>query len=203
MRTVKALFLAVSCATFCCGCHNIVSQKSGNLAILKGAKVVNVQYSYEGMRVGKLTEQEFVRKQVEDRDKKSPGAGATWSLNWKNNPVARYQPKFEELLNKQLAARHIDLNFGNHPEAEYTLLLKTSSLKLGYQAWVAARPAFLDADAIFFQTTNPQNQVAVVTFREMVGTAAYGVPFEQGGRVLECYAKTGKELGIRVAKKIK
>ena len=74
---------------------------------------------------------------------------------------------------------------------------------LGYNVGVAARPAFLDADAIFFETQNRENQVAVVTCRKMLGMDAMGFAFEQGWRVQESYAKTGKELGIRVAKKVK
>jgi hypothetical protein len=203
MRIIKATFLAVVCAMFCCGCQNVVSLKSGSLATLKGSKVVNLEYSYEGMKVGNKTEQEYARDMMEKLDKKSPGAGTNWLDNWQNSRVARFQPKFEQLLNKQLEARNADLHFGNHPEAKYTLLLKTTAIKLGYNAGIMARPSFLDADAIVFETQNRENQVAEVTFRKMVGVTPMGVPFEQGWRVQESYAKTGKELGARVAKKVK
>jgi len=209
MRIVKVMFLAVVCAMFCCGCQNIVSLKSGSLATLKGSKTVNVEYSYEGMRVGNMTEQEYVSKRTEKLDKESPGAGATWLNTWQNNRVARFQPKFEQLLNKQLAARNVELHFGSHPEAKYTLLLKTTRMTLGYYAAVMNRPAFLDAEAIFFETQNRENQVAVVTFRKMAGMDAMtillgvGPSVEQGSRVQESYANTGKRLGIRVAKKVK
>jgi hypothetical protein len=203
MRIVKAMFLAVVCAMFCCGCRNVVSLKSGNLATLKGSKVVNVEYSYEGMKVGNKTEQEYEREMMEKADKKSPGTSTNWLNNWQNSRVTRFQPKFEQLLNKQLAARDADLHFGNHPEAKYTLLLKSTSIKLGYNAGVAARPAFLDADAIFFETQNRENQVAEVTLRKMVGMDTMGFAFEQGWRVQESYAKAGKELGAQIAKKVK
>ena len=203
MRIVKAMFLAVVCAMFCCGCRNVVSLKSGNLATLKGSKVVNVEYSYEGMKVGNKTDQEYEREMMEKADKKSPGTGTNWLYNWQNSRVTRYQPKFEQLLNKQLEARDVDLHFGNHPEAKYTLLLKTISIKLGYNVGVAARPAFLDADAIFFETQNRENQVAVVTCRKMLGMDAMGFAFEQGWRVQESYARTGKALGVLVANTVK
>jgi hypothetical protein len=195
--------IAAVCALCCCGCSNVVSLKSGNLAALKGAKVVNLEYAYDGMKVGNRPEEEYVKMMMEKADKKSPGTSTNWLYNWQNNRAMRYQPKFEQLLNKQMTVRDADLHFGNHPEAKYTLLLKTVSIRLGYQAVVAARPAFLDADAIIFETQNRENHVAEVTLRKMVGMDPMGVAAEQGWRVQESYAKSGKELGARIAKKVK
>ena len=90
---------------------------------MKDSTVVNLEYSYEGMKVGNKTEAEYVRDRTEKRDKES---GDKWLSRWQNNRATRFQPKFEQLLNKQLATRNVDLRFGNHPEAKYTLLLKTS-----------------------------------------------------------------------------
>jgi len=165
--------------------------------------MINVEYSYEGMTVGKRPEAEYIKIMMEKKEQKAPGSGAAWLTAWQNNRAARYQPKFEELLNKQMTARNIGLQFGNHPDAKYTLVLKTVGAKLGYQVGIAARPAFLDSDAIFCETQNRQNQVAVVTFRKVIGRDAMGFMWEQGWRVQEAYAKTGKMLGIRVAQKAK
>jgi hypothetical protein len=200
MRTVKAMFLAVVCAMFGCGCRNIVSLKSGSLATLKGSTVVNLEYSYEGLKVGNETEEEYVRHRTEKRDRES---GDKWLNRWQNNRVARFQPKFEQLLNHQLAARDVDLHFGNHPEAKYTLLLKSTSISLGWHIGVMYQPAFLDADAILFETRNRENQVAMVTFRKMLGMDPIIIAFEQGWRVQESYARTGKALGVLVANTVK
>ena len=206
MRIVKAMFLAVVCAIYCCGCHNIVSLKSGSLATLKGSTVVNMEYSYEGIKVGNKTEEEYIRGRMEKLDKKTTGAGDRWLNAWQNNRVARFQPKFEQLFNKQLANRNVELNVGNHPEAKYTLLLKTTFIKLS--SW--NRPGLLSADAVFFETQNRENQVAVVTLRKMEGTdparsagLAFGPSLERSWAIQESYAKAGKELGIRVANKVK
>jgi hypothetical protein len=122
---------------------------------------------------------------------------------WHNNRVAHYQPKFEEQLNQGLAARHLDLHFGNHPEAKYTLLLKTTFTKLGVAVpGVWSRPALLSADGIFFETKNPQKQVAVVAFRKVPGGGVDWMVIQEW-RVQPCYAFSGKILSLLIAQKIK
>src|SRR6476646_7628284 len=96
---------------------------SGNLDFLKGQKTINVVYTYDNVRVGKGTEQEYIDKKVTDYNKDKPGRGDEWLKNWKGDRASRYQPKFEELINKQLEKAGVKV--GNFPNAPYTLVLRT------------------------------------------------------------------------------
>jgi len=203
---IKTMSVAIVCALLSCGCKNVVTVKSGSLAALKGATVVNLEYDYAGMKVGNQTDEEYARVRVEKRNQQTAGAGDDWLSRWQGNRAGRYQPKFEQLLNKQFTARNVDLNFGQHPEAKYTLVLKSICIKPG-SYW--HRYGLLDADAIIVATQNRENQVAVVTCRKMVGADPYagltnfGPGLEQGFRIQESYAKTGKELGALIANQVR
>lgn len=52
--------------------------KSGSFSALKGQTVVNLQYDYSNMTVGKFkNESDYINKRVADMNKKEAGAGDT------------------------------------------------------------------------------------------------------------------------------
>lgn len=82
-----------------------IKLQSGSLAFLKGEATLNVEYSYDNLMVGKLTEQAYIDSKVTDYNKKEAGTGDKWLASWKADPTNRFQPKFEELFNKQFAGK--------------------------------------------------------------------------------------------------
>lgn len=168
------LALAVAGLTGCAP-FNQVRLQSGSLGFLKQQQIINVEYDYT---------------QAPD------------SLAWLDSRATRFQPKFEELLNKQLADKS-RLRFAPAPESAYTLVLKTQDLQPGWNAFISARPALLTAEAVFVETGSRANTLATVTLVNMTGMDAVGVAFDDRWRMQEAYAKAGKELGILIRKKIK
>ncbi|HWN96764.1 MAG TPA: hypothetical protein VNT99_17175, partial [Methylomirabilota bacterium] len=69
---------------------------SGSLDFLKGEKTLNVEYTYDGLTVGKGTEQAYIDKKVAEFNAKEAGKGEKWLEGWKTDRTKRYQPKFEE-----------------------------------------------------------------------------------------------------------
>lgn len=177
--------------------------QSGSLAFLKQESRVNVEYDYNGMKVSGMKEEDFVAKKVADYNKKQPGRGDQWRQAWINDRTEKYQPKFEQLLNKYASGKRGNLQFGSFKDAKYTLILKTTFTSEGYNVAIMARPAFINANAIFVETQNRTNVIAVVTITKAPGMDAWGNDFDAGSRIQEAYAKAGKELGIFIAKKIK
>lgn len=191
-----------------CGTFNQVRMQSGSFEFLKQQKTVNVEYDYEGMRVGKynkksVSEQEYVDKKVAARNQKVPGSGDAWRKAWVNDRTARFQPKFEELLTKRCREGNNQIEFGSHRDAPYTLVLKTQYLEPGYNVGISAQPALLTADAVFVETQNRANRVAAVSMVNMIGRDAMGFDFDAAWRMQESYAKGGKELGNLIKKKVK
>ena len=107
---------------------------SGNLDFLKGQKTINVVYSYDNLGVGKGTEQEYTDRKVADYNKDKPGRGDEWLKSWKGDRERRYQPMFEELLNKQLEPASVKV--GSYPNAPYTIVLRTVFIEPGFNVGV-------------------------------------------------------------------
>ena len=176
-----------------------VKLTSGTLGFLKGQTTLNVEYSYEGMTVGKITEDEYIKKNVSEHNAKEAGKGDKWLEAWKANRASRFQPKFEELLNKQF--QKSGLSAGKNPDAKYTLVLKTLNLEPGFNVAVMRMPAMISTQAELYETKDRTKQLALITILKAPGRDAMGYDFDVGYRLQEGYAKTGKELGALIVKK--
>ncbi|WP_224996024.1 hypothetical protein [Cesiribacter sp. SM1] len=175
---------------------------SGNLDFLKDQKTINVIYDYENMGVGKYeNEQDYVSEKVSDYNAKEPGKGDEWHKNWVADRKARFEPRFEELMNAHL--EKYDVQVGNYPDAEYTIVLKTVFTEPGFNVGVMRRPAFVNLQAVFVKTAALSDQLAVVTIDKAPGRDAMGFDFDSGYRIQESYAKAGKELAQYINKNVK
>lgn len=175
--------------------------ESGSPVFLKGETTLNLEYAYDGLKVGKEAEQAYIDKKVADYNKKEAGTGDKWLAGWKSDRERRFQPKFEELLNKQFTEKKLALNAGKHPEAKYTMVLKTTVLEPGFNVAVMRKPAEVSAVAEFFDTKDRSKPLAVISILNAPGRDAMGYDFDVGYRLQEGYAKTGKELGSFLVKK--
>lgn len=205
MRKIKIhLLLAVTLLLSVSGLHaQKMKLESGSLDFLKGVTALNVEYGYDGMMVGKLTEPAYIEGKVAEYNKKEAGKGDQWLKAWQANPATRFQPKFEELLNKQFTERKVALKAGADPAAKYTLILKTTLMEPGWNAGIARHDAEISATATFVETQNRATELAVISISKSPGRGGMGYDFDSGFRVQEAYAKAGKELGAFLAKKLK
>ena len=165
---------------------------SGSLDFLKGQKTINVVYAFDDVRVGKGSEQEYIDRKVADYNKDKPGKGDQWLKNWKGDRASRYQPMFEELINKQFEKAGVRV--GSFPDAAYTLVLRTTFIEPGFNVGVMRKPAYTNLEAAFVKTGTAAD-LAVVTMMKSPGRDAMGYDFDAGERISESYAKAGKSLG--------
>lgn len=173
--------------------------ESGGLDFLKGQTALNVEYLYDGLTVGKETEQAYMDKRMAEANKKEAGAGEKWQAGWKDGRAKRFEPKFEELLNKQWEKKGVKA--GKNPDAKYTLVLKTTNLDPGWNAGVMRQPASVSTEAHFYDTKDRSKTLAVISIQKAPGRDAMGYDFDATYRMQEGYAKTGKELGSFLLKK--
>jgi hypothetical protein len=172
---------------------------SGELAFLKGQSTINVQYDYADMSVGKYDrEEDYVTDKVNDYNKKEAGKGDEWKKNWVADRTERYEPKFEELMNKELEKNGV--KFGNYPDAEYTLILRTTFTEPGFNVGVARKNAYTDLEAVFIPTGSTK-EMAAISIENSPGRGGMGYDFDSGFRIQESYAKAGKELAQFLKKK--
>lgn len=77
----KIIFLLVGLALLT-GAKESSAQKlkSGDLKVLKGQTILNLQYDYSNMSVGKFDkESDYVADRTADMNKKKPGTGDQWA----------------------------------------------------------------------------------------------------------------------------
>ena len=199
MKTLKIL-LIVS-AIVVSGMANAQKLKvvSGKLDFLKGQTALNVEYNYDDMAVGKMTEEDYIAKKVEKGNSTEAGKGDKWKEAWVNDRETRFQPKFEELMNKYLKKADVYISAGNK-DAEYTLILKTVFTEPGFNVGVMSRPAYISTEVTFVKTGTTE-EMAKITLTKAPGAGAMGYDFDTGLRLQESYAKSGKTLAGYLLKK--
>lgn len=198
---MKLKFTVLACLSVLMG-YSGYTQKlkvtSGDLKFLKGQTHINIEYDYDNMGVGKFDkEEDYVTEKVEDYNKKEAGRGDEWKENWINDREERYEPKFEELINKNL--EKFNAKVGEFPDATYTLVLKTTFTEPGFNVGVVRKNAYTDYEVVFINNET-QEEMATMTIVKSPGLGAMGYDFDSGLRIQESYAKAGKELGQYLAK---
>jgi hypothetical protein len=202
MKTIiKILFSLFLLSCFTTSHAQKIKLAEGDLDFLKGQKELNVEYVYDNMGVGKYDrEQDYIDRKVEEYNDKESGSGDKWLVSWKEDREKRFQPSFEELMNKNLEGHGLTVG-SDKDQAKYTLILETVFTEPGFNVGVARKNALIDVVATFVETGNTENALAVVTIDKSPGRLG-GYDFDTGVRIEEAYAKCGKELGQYLDSKV-
>lgn len=164
----------------------------GKLDVLEGQKEINIEYSYEGMKVGKFDkEEEYVKSRTAELNKKEPGRGDQWAKAWVADRKQRFEPKFDELFSKT-SGMQLDKN------AKYTIIFNTVFTEPGFNVVVHRKNAYIDGEVTIVETADRNKVVAKATIDNSPGNSFWGNDYDTGERISEAYAKAGKELAKKV-----
>ena len=161
----------------------------GDFIALKGQTTLNVEYVYDNLLVGDNPEKEYIKEKMAKYNKDEPGKGDKWLSSWKDDRTARYQPKFEEAMNKYL--KKTGIKVGLDTNAKYTLILKTSMIEPGYNAAIVSEPAYINVEVLFVGTNNKSVDLAKARITKAPGSNYWGFDFTSGKRVEEAYERCG------------
>jgi hypothetical protein len=197
----KTLVLLIALAFMGTGMAQKVKVAKGDPGVLKGETSVKVVFSYDDMGVGKFKkEQDYVDDKVKDYNKDEKGKGDQWAKAWVDDRSARYEPKFEELMNEHLDKSGIIISEKTE-ESKYTMMVNTDFTEPGYNAGVMKKPAYINLSINIVETADPSKVISTITVEKSPGsTFGYG-DFDTGLRISESYAKAGKEVAQLLAKK--
>ena len=160
----------------------------GDISVLKSESTINVEFTYDGMAVGKFdNEKDYVAKKTDEYNKKEPGRGDSWAKNWVDDRKNEFEPKFIELFEKYSSMKIM-------PTAKYTMIFKTKSTEPGYNIYISRKNAEIDAEVLIVETANRKNKIATITIDNAPGRTFGGYDFETSVRISECYAVSGKRL---------
>jgi hypothetical protein len=179
-----------------------VDLRSGDVAVLSDQKTVNIEYDYSEFGVGKFaTEQEYLDKKAAEYNAKEAGKGDTWKKAWVDDRKNRFEPKFEELFNKGMADKGLQV-VQSRPDAAYTLIVRTKFIEPGFNVGVMRKNAYVDYEVDLVESANKSTKVAQLNMRNVPGGQFGGFDFDTGVRIAESYAKAGKSLAAFLDKKL-
>lgn len=186
-------FVAISAFT-------VMGQKvalDGDLSFLKGVKKVALQYKYDKMGVGKYKDgDEYMAKKKAEYNEKEAGRGDKWAVSWVADRSERYEPKFEELLNKNCET----INFDQNNKSDYTMIVHTTFTEPGFNVGVMSKVASINLEITFVDKAG--KKLAVMNINKVPGRDAMGFDYDTGVRIEEAYAKAGKSIGKFIDKEI-
>ncbi len=176
------------------------------LSFLAGEKLINIEYNYDNMMVGKKTEEEYKKGKMADFDKKVPGKGDKWAKKWVDSRQSVYEPMFEELINKMLAKAKMDVKLGTgQTTAKYTLFVHTTMTEPGFTIPMVMKVnpscnfefSWIENSSKKVMAKGQLNKVAGVVMNDN------DWEFDPSNRIKECYAKAGKVVGVTMSKALK
>jgi hypothetical protein len=201
MRRLSVIML-VGAIIFSAG--NLMAQKlkSGDLTILKGQSVLNIQYDYSQFKVGKKSAEEYVTDGIAERNKKKPGSGDEWAEKWKSDRTERFHPAFEKFFN--LILSHVNtIVKEDATDAKYTLIVKMTFLEPGFQSGVSmiSKATTMNMTIDVVETTAPDKVLATIEYDKIPGHSMFGLDYDAGSRIQGCYERAGEEFADLFYKK--
>jgi hypothetical protein len=196
---VIGIFLASSASLFA-----QCKLTSGDIKVLKGQTMINVQYDYSKMAVGKFkTDDEYIDSKTKDMNKKKAGSGDEWAEKWKGDRQSRLQPAFEKMLN--MALQHFNVSFRElASDAKYTFVVRTTFLEVGFSTfgYGPRKSAYISAVVDVIETANPANVVASIEMKKEEGHYMGDLEVDAGLRIESCYERAGSDLASFFADKV-
>lgn len=158
----------------------------GDLKALAGQKEINIEFDYADMKVGKLTEAEYVKKKKDEYNKKEAGKGDAWEKAWAEDRETRYEPRFIQSF-----TQFAGMTGGPIASAKYTLVVKTVFTEPGYNIAVMRKNAEVNLVILVVETANKSHVIGKITVDKSPGGSFWENDFDTGERVAEAYKNAG------------
>ena len=156
---------------------------------LKDESSINVEFTYDGMYVGKFSnEKDYTDKKKDEYNAKESGRGDSWLKSWVSDRTIRFQPKFNELF-EEYSKKTVS------PKAKYTLIFHTTSTEPGYNIYITRKNAEISGEVTIVETANRSKKLATISVERAPGRTFGGYDYDTGLRIAEAYACAGKKLG--------
>lgn len=174
-----------------------VDINSGDLAVLKGEKTINIELTYVKMSVGDYGKEEvYIKKRIEELNAKEPGSGDTWAKKWEEDKLNRFNIKFIEGFTGTSGMSALT-------DSKYTMIVNTRAMEPGYQVGISKRNAGIDGTIVIVETANRNKKIASLYFERPPENKWRGAAFDAGSRIADAFYLTGQKAGKFFKKNIK
>ena len=174
--------------------------KDGELAGLLSHKKILVEYSYDGLMVGKTEEAAYIEKKVAKKNEAEAGSGDAWLEAWKSDRAGRYQPKFEDLLNKYLGEEGVSVS-PDEASPDAVMLVHVTRIEPGHYVGVSSAPSQVDMMVDFVDPADRSKLLCRISLFKVPGQGPTPVMVDTGSRISQAFAKSGKDLAKLLVKK--
>lgn len=175
-----------------------ISLESGNVNFLKNEKMVTVKFTYDNMKVGVMTEEDYVSKKINEANEKEPGKGDNWYKMWIDDRSKRFEPNFIKYFDKQMSKKG-RFNLSENNTNRYLMTVNTHFTEPGFylgSLWVK-NDAHVSMSATIFDTQT-NKEIAVIIIDDTKATGAFDV----ATRIQAAYAIAGKKFAKFLIKKL-
>jgi len=171
----------------------------GNLSPFKGQDQFAISFTYDdNLKVGKMSEDEYIKKKMAEIEEDEPGRGKKWKEMWYEDRSVHFEPKFQQLLNQYVDDAVFRPDMGG---AKYMRIVNTVFIEPGFNVGVARKNASIDLEIKVVPVDNESKTLVKIMIYGAAGHSMNYGDYDVGIRVGEAYAKAGKELGKFLVKK--
>lgn len=172
----------------------------GDLSVLKGQSVVNVQFDYSNMMMGKKkTEAQYVTEKKAELNKKEAGSGDKWETAWVGDRDARFEPSFLKNFNEEVQGKGL-VGKEDAADAKYTLIVRTVYTEPGYNVGVSRMDAYISLKVDLVENGAADKIIASMEMKKEPSINMMGYDYDKGGRIQSCYDRAGGHLGKCIEK---
>ncbi|MFZ6014588.1 MAG: hypothetical protein ACOYXT_29885 [Bacteroidota bacterium] len=169
----------------------------GDLKLLKGQTVINIETAFDNMLVGaQIPEGTFVATKMEAWEAKEPGKGPAWKAMWFGEQEKNYKNIFGHYLFKE-SGLTVKENV-----APFTLILKTTHMEPGWTIGVMGGVASISGEVWIVDSNDKSNVLVKISFTNIKGLDHSGGDFEMGRRIQGAYLNAGKQIGAFIKRRI-
>ena len=176
-----------------------IALKSGSVASLGTLSEIRVEYTYDNMMVGKYKEADYLKKKVEKYNKKEPGKGDQWQLDWVSDREMKFQPRFQDGFNNFCNILGVSFKADPNAGGKYRMVVHTTFTEPGYNIVYSSKSASINAEVTFFDESNAE--MAKVAITNSPGSGLFEMDYDTGIRIQEAYANAGRELAAYILEK--
>ena len=187
------LFLGLFAFIFTANAQKLKLVEGNVDSYLKGQKLLKVEFTYDHMKVGKMTEEAYVAKKVKDYNKKHPGTGDEWKEKWENDKTEAYPDFFIRMFNMMMGKTEVRVD-KNAEDADYIMIVNTSFIEPGFNVGIQSKRASANMEVSIVAKDDPGKVLAKFTITKSPGNSMFGPNFSTVDRVGGCFENAASSM---------
>lgn len=167
--------------------------ESGSLDFMKAKPPVVLSFTYEGTKVGKMTETDYIDKKVKEKNSRYSGEGDEWKEQYMHTKTTVNEGHFRQLFGVIMKSKGVTVT-GNPDEANYEIRVNVDFLEPGFNAGgFVSKAASMNVTCRFYDKASGE-EVAAVEITNASTDSDVDDDYSVGLKLKECYGKCGKSL---------